>query len=107
MHAPEGYKGFVLKKARYLSPPPSPSFSWLLRDPDMRLRSAYEPYLTAINRYFTKLFKILVPLQSTYGGPIIAFQIENEFAHHPHTSDLDGQEYMFALYGVSYMYMIV
>ena len=69
----------------------------------MRLRSAYEPYLTAVNRYFTKLFKILVPLQSTYGGPIIAFQIENEFAHHPHTSDLDGQEYMFALYGVSYM----
>ena len=78
----------------------SPSFSWLLRDPDMRLRSAYEPYLIAINRYFTELFKILVPLQSMYGGPIIAFQIENEFAHHPHTSDLEGQEYMFALHGV-------
>ena len=67
----------------------------------MRLRSAYEPYLSAVSRYFKKLFKILVPLQSMYGGPIIAFQIENEFAHHPHTNDLDGQQYMIALYDVS------
>ena len=77
------------------------SFSWLLRDPNMRLRTAYQPYLAAVGRYFTKLFRVLVPLQSTYGGPIIAFQIENEFGYHPHTTDQDGQDYMVALYDVS------
>ena len=66
----------------------------------MRLRTPYRPYLTAIVRYFTELFKILVPLQSTYGGPVIAFQIENEFAHHPHVTVEEAQEYMNSLYHV-------
>lgn len=37
--------------------------SWLLHDPKMELRSTYPPYLKAVDRFFNKLFEILVPLQ--------------------------------------------
>jgi len=66
--------------------------SWLLHDPKMELRSTYPPYLKAVDRFFNKLFEILVPLQfSRRGGPIIAFQIENEYASY---SDKLSSEYM-------------
>ena len=59
----------------------------------------YPGYLEAVRRYFTKVFELLTPLQSVYGGPIIAFQIENEFAHY--FKDLqDGKKYMSFLYKV-------
>ena len=76
------------------------SHSWLLHDPNMKLRSTYPPYLQAVKRYFTRLFEILVPLQSAYGGPIIAFQVENEFSHYTGTSRADGKEYLRFLYQV-------
>ncbi len=41
----------------------------------------YGPYLSAVKRYFSKLFQVLAPLQYTYGGPVIAFQVENEYTH--------------------------
>ncbi|XP_065055628.1 beta-galactosidase-1-like protein 2 [Rhopilema esculentum] len=53
--------------------------SWLLRDPKMRLRSSYPPFLKAVDRYFDKLFPILAKLQFSKGGPVIAFQVENEY----------------------------
>ena len=53
--------------------------SWLLRDPNMSLRSNYRPYLNAIEKYFNKIFSILNEYQFTKGGPIIALQFENEF----------------------------
>ena len=53
--------------------------SWLLRDPNMRLRCMYRPYLDAVDRYLDALLPQLVPLQITHGGPIIALQIENEY----------------------------
>ena len=59
--------------------------SWLLHDPEMKLRTTYPPHLHAVERYFNRLFEILVPLQSAFGGPIIAFQIENEFAHYSYS----------------------
>ena len=46
----------------------------------MKLRSNYPPYTEAVKKYFTQLFQILVPLQSAYGGPIVGFQVENEYA---------------------------
>ena len=67
----------------------------------MRLRTPYQPYTVAVQRYFTELFKILVPLQSSYGGPIIAFQIENEFAYHPQATVLEAKDYMRKLHDVS------
>ena len=40
-----------------------PVYRWLLHDPDMVLRSNYRPYLEAVDRFYTELFKILTPLQ--------------------------------------------
>ena len=74
--------------------------SWLLHDPDMELRSMYPRYVEAIQDYFRELFKILTPLQYSYGGPIIAFQIENEFAHHPSSTTSEALSYMKSLYTV-------
>ena len=53
--------------------------SWLLKDPQMRLRCAYPPYLQAVDRFFDMLIPRLTPLQITRGGPIIMVQIENEY----------------------------
>lgn len=53
--------------------------SWLLRDKDMKLRSMYPGFVKAVNRYFDKLLPLLKEFQFSYGGPIIAFQIENEY----------------------------
>lgn len=52
---------------------------WLLAEDGMRLRSSYEPYLNHVRDYYKELFKILTPLQITKGGPILMFQIENEY----------------------------
>ncbi|XP_068685890.1 beta-galactosidase-1-like protein 2 [Montipora foliosa] len=65
--------------------------SWLLHDPKMELRSTYPPYLSAVDRWFKKLIKVLVPLQFSNGGPIIAFQVENEYASY---SEHLSSEYM-------------
>ncbi|BAJ65004.1 glycoside hydrolase family 35 protein [Anaerolinea thermophila] len=53
--------------------------AWLLKDPQMKLRCMYQPYLDAVGEYFSQLMHRLVPLQSTRGGPIIAMQVENEY----------------------------
>jgi beta-galactosidase len=54
--------------------------AWLFRDPNMKLRSNYTPYLNAVEKYFLKLFRVIHDHQFTVkGGPIIAMQIENEF----------------------------
>lgn len=53
--------------------------SWLLKDDSMRVRSTYPGFLKAVDLYFTELFKHIVPLQITNGGPIIMMQVENEY----------------------------
>ncbi|KAL5497548.1 hypothetical protein EMCRGX_G014039 [Ephydatia muelleri] len=53
--------------------------AWLLRDPQVVLRSSYDPYQFVVKRYIAQVMRILGPLQASYGGPIIAFQIENEY----------------------------
>ncbi|KAL4229127.1 Beta-galactosidase-1-like protein 2 [Mactra antiquata] len=53
--------------------------AWLLKDPDMKVRSNYGPYKDAVKRYFGKLIPMISDLQHSKGGPIIAVQIENEF----------------------------
>ncbi len=61
--------------------------AWLLKEDGMRLRSSYEPYLNHIKEYYKELFKILAPLQITNGGPIIMFQIENEYGAYGEDAD--------------------
>jgi beta-galactosidase len=54
--------------------------AWLLRDPQMQVRTNYTPYLNAIEKYYEKLLNVIHDHQFTVkGGPIIAMQIENEF----------------------------
>ncbi|XP_054868376.1 beta-galactosidase-1-like protein 2 isoform X2 [Amphiprion ocellaris] len=53
--------------------------SWLLRDEKMKLRTTYLGFTDAVNSFFDHLLKKVVPLQYTMGGPIIAFQVENEY----------------------------
>jgi len=53
--------------------------SWLLADPDMKVRSNYPGYTSAVERFFTWLLPLVCDLQRSNGGPIIAVQVENEF----------------------------
>lgn len=52
--------------------------AWLLRTP-MRLRTSDPAYLAAVDEYLDAVVPLLAPLQATYGGPIIAVQVENEY----------------------------
>ncbi|OXA63022.1 Beta-galactosidase-1-like protein 2 [Folsomia candida] len=54
--------------------------SYLLRDPDMRVRTAYQPYLDRVKVYLDNLLPLVADLQFTRGGPIIGLQLENEYA---------------------------
>ncbi|KAG8523231.1 Beta-galactosidase-1-like protein 2 [Galemys pyrenaicus] len=53
--------------------------SWLLQDPNMKLRTTYKGFTKAMNHYFDQLIPRMKPLQFKKGGPIIAVQIENEY----------------------------
>uniref|UniRef100_A0AAQ4PZI2 Beta-galactosidase n=1 Tax=Gasterosteus aculeatus aculeatus TaxID=481459 RepID=A0AAQ4PZI2_GASAC len=53
--------------------------SWLLRDPDMKLRTTYPSFTDAVDSFFNQVIKRVVPLQYSEGGPIIAVQVENEY----------------------------
>ncbi|GAA4836848.1 glycoside hydrolase family 35 protein [Kitasatospora terrestris] len=69
--------------------------SWLLTDPDIRLRSQHPAYLSAVEGYFEQLLPPLLDRLATRGGPVIAVQVENEFgaysdewAHLHHLAEL-------------------
>ncbi|MGD0734076.1 MAG: beta-galactosidase [Terracidiphilus sp.] len=53
--------------------------AWLLREPGMVVRSKNPQFMADATRWFHRLGKELAPLQSAYGGPIIAVQVENEY----------------------------
>ena len=52
---------------------------WLLKDPELRVRCVYPPYLQAVDRFFNALLPRIAPLQLTRGGPVIMVQVENEY----------------------------
>jgi len=52
---------------------------YLLRDPELRIRSMYPGYMKAAERYMTRLADVVRPLLVTRGGPILMVQIENEY----------------------------
>ncbi|WFR58231.1 beta-galactosidase [Anaerocolumna sp. AGMB13025] len=56
--------------------------AWLLKEDGMHLRSVYEPFLKHVDEYYSKLFKVIGPLQLPYGGPVIMMQIENEYGYY-------------------------
>ncbi|XP_041851677.1 beta-galactosidase-1-like protein 2 isoform X2 [Melanotaenia boesemani] len=63
--------------------------SWLLRDQSMKLRTTYSGFKKAVNSYFDQLMEKVAPHQYSQGGPIIAFQVENEYG-----SYAKDEEYM-------------
>ncbi|MBI2406764.1 MAG: beta-galactosidase [Gemmatimonadetes bacterium] len=52
---------------------------YLLRDPDLRIRSMYPRYMAAAERYIARLADVVRPLLITHGGPVVMVQIENEY----------------------------
>lgn len=55
--------------------------SWLLREKDLEVRTSNTTFLRYVIRYFNVLLPILAALQFINGGPIIMFQVENEYAN--------------------------
>ncbi len=53
--------------------------AWLLAEDGMKLRTHQGSFLDHVNDYYRKLFELLTPLQITRGGPIIMYQVENEY----------------------------
>ena len=79
--------------------------AWLLRDPNMKLRSNYKPYLDAVDKYWSKLLTIAKDFQFTNGGPIIGIQIENEFSSYGNTvNKAEDASYMRALEAMAKKY---
>ncbi|XP_064402427.1 beta-galactosidase-1-like protein 2 [Halichondria panicea] len=71
--------------------------AWLLHYRDMQVRTTHREYMNAVEQYFRQLFEVLIPLQSAYGGPIIAFQLENEYGAVSVDDDM-GKDYMTFLF---------
>ncbi|XP_045412506.1 beta-galactosidase-1-like protein 3 isoform X2 [Lemur catta] len=53
--------------------------SWLLRDPQLKLRTTSKGFTEAVDEYFDHLIPKVTPLQYCRGGPVIAVQVENEY----------------------------
>jgi beta-galactosidase len=67
--------------------------SWLLKDKDVQMRCSNPKYLFYVTQFLRVLLPKLVPLQYVYGGPIILFQIENEYGSYG-----SDHEYLRTLY---------
>jgi hypothetical protein len=52
---------------------------YLLRIPDLKVRCLDPRYMAAAERYIRALARVVKPLQTSEGGPILMVQIENEY----------------------------
>ncbi|TAK16408.1 MAG: beta-galactosidase [Acidobacteria bacterium] len=52
---------------------------YLLKDPELRVRSMYPRYMQAAERYMAAFAKVIKPELVTSGGPILMLQVENEY----------------------------
>lgn len=66
--------------------------SWLLAEPDIRLRTGDPRYLAAVDGFFGELLPRMVPFLATHGGPVIAVQVENEYG--AYGVDADGAAHL-------------
>ena len=53
--------------------------AYLLRDPELKIRSLNAHYMAAVERYIAALAREIRPLLVANGGPILMVQIENEY----------------------------
>jgi len=69
--------------------------SWLLKNPDIKVRGTDPVFLAASAKYMQQVGKQLAPLQITRGGNIIMAQVENEYgsfaANHAYMSAVRDQ----------------
>ncbi len=65
--------------------------SYLLKEPDLKVRSKDPRFLAAAHRYIDALAREIRPLQVTHGGPILMVQAENEYGSYG--SDAEYKEY--------------
>ncbi|XP_037288989.2 beta-galactosidase [Rhipicephalus microplus] len=71
---------------------------WLLRKhPNIRYRSTQKEYVDEVTKWFNKLLPMLVPYLYKNGGPIIMFQVENEYGHLDNGCDPKYMEFMLTL----------
>ncbi|MEO6222144.1 MAG: beta-galactosidase family protein, partial [Vicinamibacterales bacterium] len=68
---------------------------YLLKDPDLRVRSLYPRYMVAAERYMTRLAAVVRPQLVTNGGPVVMVQVENEYG-----SYANDRQYMERLRGI-------
>jgi beta-galactosidase len=52
---------------------------WLLKNPDIKLRTQDPEFLKAATEWFKEVGRVLGPMQITRGGPILMAQVENEY----------------------------
>ncbi|XP_049939913.1 beta-galactosidase-1-like protein 2 [Schistocerca serialis cubense] len=64
--------------------------SWLLRTPDIKVRTSDEKYTSKVKAYYDKLLPIIAKWQFVKGGPIIAVQLENEYG----ATGVNDKEYL-------------
>lgn len=57
--------------------------AWLLRDPNIRLRTSDTTYLSYVDKWLGMLLPKMKPLLYENGGPIISIQVENEYGSYP------------------------
>src|SRR5699024_2680372 len=67
--------------------------AWLLSYKNMRIRSSDYQFIEKVERFYTKLFEILTPLQIDRGGPVLMMQVENEYGSYG-----EDKDYLKALY---------
>ncbi len=53
--------------------------AWLMKNPQLRLRSTDSIFMEKVEAYFSILLPQLLPLQITQGGPVLMMQVENEY----------------------------
>lgn len=53
--------------------------AWLLKNPNIRLRTTDTSFMEKVDKYFSVLLPKLLSLQISQGGPVIMMQIENEY----------------------------
>lgn len=53
--------------------------AWLLRYPDMKVRTNTPLFLQKVEHYYRALFEQIADLQITRGGPVLMMQVENEY----------------------------
>lgn len=53
--------------------------AWLMKNPQLRLRSTDPRFMEKVEAYFSVLLPKLLPLQMNQGGPVLMMQVENEY----------------------------